>query len=207
MLAFFQGFALSGGLIVAIGAQNAFVLAQGIRKNYPLQTALVCCICDALLMVAGIGGVGTIVTRYPQVTQFATLGGAVFLFGYGYRSLCSALHENSLCAQGYPELPRNKLLWTTLALTLLNPHVYIDTVLLVGSVSSQLPLAERYLFGSGAICASVLWFFSLSFGAALLAPVFRRPLAWRCLDGLVCLTMWGIACSLLWPQLQQWLWK
>lgn len=203
MVAFFQGLGLSGGLIIAIGAQNAFVLAQGLRKNYPLQTALVCSLCDATLMVIGISGVGAVVAANPQFAQFAALGGALFLFWYGFRSFRSALRNNSLQTTAQQSLSRRKLLLTTLALTLLNPHVYIDTILLVGSISSRMPPGDRYLFGAGAISASILWFFSLSFGAGLLAPLFRKPIAWRCLDGFVCLTMWLIACSLLWPDLHR----
>ncbi len=197
MIAFFHGFALSAGLIIAIGAQNAFVLSQGIRKNYPFQTAVVCSVCDGVLMVVGISGVGVIVASHPQFSQLATLSGAGFLFWYGYRALRSAFHKNSLQTEKSQILTRRKLLLTTLAITLLNPHVYLDTVLLVGSVSSHLAVSDRYLFAVGAISASVLWFFSLSMGAGLLAPLFRKPFAWRFLDGFVCVTMWIIAGSLL----------
>ncbi len=200
MVAFFQGLGLGGGLIIAIGAQNAFVLSQGVRRNYPLQTAVVCSLCDAILMFIGISGVGTLVAANPQLARIATWGGAAFLFWYGSRSFRSALQGGSLEAQAEQSFSRRKLLLTTLALTLLNPHVYLDTIVLVGSISGQLATSERYLFGAGAISASTLWFFSLSFGAGLLAPLFRKPVAWRFLDGFVCLTMWTIAASLLWPQ-------
>ncbi|WP_303721503.1 LysE/ArgO family amino acid transporter [Malonomonas rubra] len=202
MVAFFQGMGLGGGLIIAIGVQNAFVLTQGVRRNYPLQTAVVCSLCDAILILIGISGFGALVTTNPQLAQFATWGGAAFLLWYGSRSLLSAVQGGRLETSAEPSLSRRKLLLTTLALTLLNPHAYLDTIVLVGSIGGQLATSERYLFGAGAICASILWFFSLSFGAGLLAPLFRRPVAWRCLDGMVCLTMWIIAGSLLWPQLQ-----
>lgn len=203
MFSFFQGMGIGGGLIIAIGAQNAFVLSQGVRRNHPLQTALVCSICDATLIVVGISGVGALIASNPQLAQLATWFGALFLLWYGCRSLRSALLGNRLATEAEQNLSRRKLLWTTLALTLLNPHVYLDTVVLVGSISGQLAASERYLFGAGAICASVLWFFSLSLGAGLLAPLFRKSSAWRWLDGFVCLTMWGIALSLLWPELQR----
>lgn len=202
MVAFFQGMGLGGGLIIAIGVQNAFVLTQGVRRNYPLQTAVVCSLCDAILILIGISGFGALVTTNPQLAQLATWGGAAFLLWYGSRSLLSAVQGGRLETSAEPSLSRRKLLLTTLALTLLNPHAYLDTIVLVGSIGGQLATSERYLFGAGAICASILWFFSLSFGAGLLAPLFRRPVAWRCLDGMVCLTMWIIAGSLLWPQLQ-----
>ncbi|SHJ85676.1 L-lysine exporter family protein LysE/ArgO [Malonomonas rubra DSM 5091] len=203
MVAFLQGLGLGGGLIIAIGAQNAFVLSQGVRRNYPLQTALVCSLCDAILMIIGISGVGALVATNPQLAQTATWGGAAFLFWYGSRSFRSALQGGSLQTDAEKSLSRRKLLVTTLALTLLNPHVYLDTIVLVGSISGQLADSERLLFGAGAISASVLWFFSLSFGAGLLAPLFRKQIAWRCLDGFVCLTMWTIAVSLIWPEVSQ----
>jgi len=203
MVAFLQGFGLGGGLIIAIGAQNAFVLSQGVRRNYPLQTAVVCSFCDALLMIVGISGIGALVATNPQLAQLATWGGAAFLIWYGSRSFRSALQGGALQTNEQQSLSRRKLLMTTLALTLLNPHVYLDTVVLVGSISGQLAASERYLFGAGAISASILWFFFLSFGAGLLAPLFRKQIAWRCLDGFVCLTMWVIAGSLLWPEVRQ----
>lgn len=203
MVTFFQGMGLGGGLIIAIGAQNAFVLSQGVRRNYPLQTAAVCSICDATLIFVGVSGFGALIASNPHLAQLAAWFGALFLFWYGSRSFRSALQGGKLEADAEQSLSRRKLLLTTLALTLLNPHVYLDTVVLVGSISGQLADSERYMFGAGAISASIIWFFCLSMGAGLLAPLFRKPVAWRCLDGFVCLTMWTIACSLLWPQLQQ----
>ena len=203
MVAFLQGFGLGGGLIIAIGAQNAFVLSQGVRRNYPLQTAVICSLCDALLLLVGISGIGALVATNPQLAELATWGGAAFLIWYGSRSFHSALQGGAMQTNEQQSLSRRKLLMTTLALTLLNPHVYLDTVVLVGSISGQLADSERYLFGAGAISASILWFFSLSFGAVLLAPLFRKQVAWRCLDGFVCLTMWTIAGSLLWPEIRQ----
>ncbi|MCF6258270.1 MAG: LysE/ArgO family amino acid transporter [Gammaproteobacteria bacterium] len=203
MFSFFQGMGIGGVLIIAIGAQNAFVLSQGVRRNYPLQTAIVCSFCDSALILIGVSGVAALVASNPQLANLATWFGGLFLLWYGGRSFRSALHGGSMAANPGSTLSRRKLLWATLALTFLNPHVYLDTIVLIGGVSGQLALSERYLFGAGAISASTLWFFSLSLGAGLLAPLFRKPLAWRCLDGFVCLTMWGIALSLLWPELQQ----
>ena len=205
MVAFFQGMGLGGGLIIAIGAQNAFVLSQGVQRNYPLQTAVVCSFCDATLIFVGISGVGALVANNPQLAQLATWLGALFLLWYGSRSFRSALQGGRLANRAEQSLSRRKLLLTTLALTLLNPHVYLDTIVLVGSISGQLADSDRYMFGAGAISASILWFFCLSLGAGLLAPLFRKQIAWRYLDGFVCLTMWGIACSLLWPELQEFL--
>lgn len=205
MFSFLQGMGIGGGLIIAIGAQNAFVLSQGVRRNHPWQTALVCSLCDATLMVIGISGVGALVASNPQMARLATCFGALFLLWYGTRSFRSALQGGHLATEVEQSLSRRKLLLTTLALTFLNPHVYLDTIVLVGGISGQLAASERYLFGAGAISASTLWFFSLSLGAGLLAPLFRKPVAWRFLDGFVCLTMWGLSISLLWPELQQFL--
>ncbi|MCK4503646.1 MAG: LysE family transporter [Desulfuromonadales bacterium] len=205
MLPFLQGIGIGGGLIIAIGAQNAFILSQGVRRNFPLQTAFVCSLCDSLLILIGVSGVGGLVATNPLLAQWATWFGALFLLWYGSRSFRSALQGGRLEASAEVIPSRRKLLLATLALTFLNPHVYLDTVVLVGGLSAKLSQTERYLFGAGAMTASIVWFFSLSLGAGFLAPLFRKPIAWRVLDGFVCLTMWGIALSLLWPQLHPYL--
>ncbi|MCK5826733.1 MAG: LysE family transporter [Desulfuromusa sp.] len=199
MLSFLQGVGIGGGLIIAIGAQNAFVLSQGVRRNFPVQTAIVCSLCDSLLILIGVSGVGALVATNPLLVQWATWLGALFLIWYGGRSFRSAIQGGALEAAVEMIPSRRKLLLATLALAFLNPHVYLDTIVLVGGFSGQLTQVERYLFGAGAMTASVVWFFSLSLGAGFLAPLFRKPIAWRFLDGFVCLTMWGIALSLLWP--------
>ncbi|HEY5672353.1 MAG TPA: LysE family transporter [Malonomonas sp.] len=202
MLPFLQGIGIGGGLIIAIGAQNAFVLTQGVRRNFPLQTAVVCSLCDASLILIGISGVGALVASNPLLGQLATWLGALFLLCYGFRSFRSALKGGSLDTAAAAIPSRRKLLLATLALTFLNPHVYLDTVVLVGGISGQLAQADRFMFGAGAITASILWFFCLSLGAGMLAPLFRKPAAWRTLDLLVALTMWGIALTLLLPELR-----
>jgi L-lysine exporter family protein LysE/ArgO len=188
---------VGGGLIIAIGAQNAFVLAQGVRRNYPLQTATVCFLCDAALIIAGVSGCGALLASNDLIQLLATWLGVAFLAVYGSKALLSAIKGGSLDNTEAQFLSRPKLLLTTLALTLFNPHVYIDTVLLLGSIGSQFPAESRYLFAGGAITASLIWFFSLSLGASLLAPLFKHKLAWRCLDSLVCLMMWSVAVSLV----------
>lgn len=195
---YLQGMGVGGGLIIAIGAQNAFVLAQGIRRNYPLQTAAVCSLCDATLILLGTSGVGAILATNSLLRQGATWLGILFLLCYGGRALRSAIAGGQLTPLEAGQLSRLRLLLTTLALTLLNPHVYVDTILLLGSLGGRLPQDQRYIFAAGAMTASVLWFFCLSLGAGFLAPLFRRPVAWRYLDSAVCLTMWGIALSLFW---------
>lgn len=200
MWAYLQGFAVGGGLIIAIGAQNAFVLSQGVRRHYPIQTALVCSISDALLILLGVTGVGAVVALNPVYAQWATGLAALFLLFYGWRAFRSACVEQSMELHDSRAPTRSKLLLATLAFTYLNPHVYLDTLVLIGTLSGDFGQTERYLFGFGAMSASCAWFFSLSLGAGLLAPLFRKPIAWRCLDGFVCLTMWSIAASLLWPK-------
>ena len=205
MLPYLQGVGIGGGLIIAIGAQNAFVLSQGVRRNFPLQTAFVCSICDSLLIFIGISGVGAFVATNQKLTQAATWLGAILLLWYGYNALRSAMRGGTLDASNDIVPSRQKIFMTTLALAFLNPHAYLDTVVLIGGFSGQFSVDERYLFGAGAMTASVVWFFCLSLGAGLLAPLFRKPISWRILDGFVCLVMWGIAMSLVWPNLQLYL--
>ncbi len=194
---FIQGFATGGGLIVAIGAQNAFVLSQGVRRNHHLTIALVCIICDALLISAGVAGFGTAVSTNPPRSQVVTWAGAGFLFFYGLRSMRSALRGGRLETSDQMVKTLKAAIITTLAVTLLNPHVYLDTVFLLGSVSSQLHGQSRLFFWVGAVSASTLWFISLSLGGQMLAPLFRKRISWRILDTLVCATMWILAVSLI----------
>lgn len=197
LVQFAQGFGMGGGLIVAIGAQNAYVLSQAVRRNYILVIPLICTVCDAVLIAAGVSGVGTLVASSPRLAGLATWGGAAFLLWYGGRAFRSALQGGTLEADRAAVPTLKAAVMATLAVTLLNPHVYLDTVVLLGGVSGQYNQTGRILFGAGAVSASVLWFFSLSFGGQLLAPLFRRPLAWQVLDGLVCAVMWTIALSLV----------
>lgn len=198
---FIQGAGIGAGLIIAIGAQNAFVLSQGVRGRYPVLIPLICWFCDIVLILAGAAGLGGMLANHPRWMRMAAWGGAVFLVVYGFRSLQSALAGGRLESDDAAVLSVRAAVLTTLAVTLLNPHVYIDTVVLLGSLSGQHADPGRYYFAAGAICASFAWFFTLSLGARLLAPLFRRPLAWRVLDTAVCLTMWSIAVSLVYGDL------
>ncbi|BCS88969.1 LysE/ArgO family amino acid transporter [Pseudodesulfovibrio sediminis] len=197
MTSFIQGFGMGGGLIVAIGAQNAFVLTQGVRRNHHLAVAALCILCDVVLISLGVTGVGTVIASNPTLGQVAAWGGACFLGWYGFAALRSAVQGGSLDAQSESTKGLKHTLMLTLAVTLLNPHVYLDTIVLMGSISGQYPTSERYVFGMGAATASCCWFLCLSLGGQLLAPLFTRDITWRILDSLVCLTMWGIAFSLL----------
>ena len=191
-----SGFLLSLSLIVAIGAQNAFVLRQGLRRNHVFAVCLFCGVSDALLIVAGIAGFGTLATAVPLFETAMRFGGAAFLFWYGWLNARSALAGGSaLDVSGAAQENLFKILSTLAALTWLNPHVYLDTVVLIGSISAQYD--NRLMFGIGATAASMSFFFALGYGARFLAPLFRNPRAWQVLDGLIALTMWGIALGLL----------
>lgn len=193
-----QGFGVSAALIIAIGAQNAFVLQQGLRRSYLFLSALTCALCDAVLISLGVGGFGAVIAATPWLTRLATWGGALFLLLYGWRSFRSAMRSNALTVQG--DLARLSLRATVLgllAVSLLNPHALLDTVVLIGSVGAQYPAPERATFALGAMLASLTWFFSLAYGAARLAPLFQKPLAWRVLDLTVGCLMWSIAASLI----------
>ncbi len=191
-----QGFAVGGGLIIAIGAQNAFVLSQGVRRQHHLTVALVCSVCDAMLIIIGVAGMGTLVASKPGLLSIASWGGAIFLFFYGLRAFWSAYKGGCLKTNGNKLDSLKKTILFTLALTLLNPHVYLDTVILLGSISAQYVGLERTIFGAGAVVASFVWFFALATGGRLLAPLFQRTITWRLLDIIVGLTMWYVAFSL-----------
>jgi len=194
---FIQGFGVGAGLIMAIGAQNAFVLSQGVRKQYHWVVALICSLCDGLLIIIGVTGVGAAIAGNPSWSKIAAWGGAAFLVYYGFNSLRSAFRGGSLKEVATTDQSLKAVVMATLAITLLNPHVYLDTVILLGSISSQFQGTDRYLFGMGAVTASFTWFFALSFGGRLLAPVFLRPIAWKVLDLFVWGVMWTIAFKLV----------
>ena len=194
---FIQGFGTGGGLIVAIGAQNAFVLSQGVRRNHHLTIALICIVCDAIFISAGVAGFGGAVAGSPILAQWVKWCGAGFLFFYGLGSLRSALRGGRLDTKDQVLGSLRAAIITTLAVTLLNPHFYLDTVILLGGVSSQFHGQGRLYFGIGAVFASTLWFISLSLGGRMLAPLFKKQISWRILDSMVCATMWTIAVSLI----------
>ena len=182
---------------MAIGAQNAFVLSQGVRGNHHVPIALICILCDAIFITAGVAGFGAAVSSNPFLSQLVAWGGAGFLFFYGWGSLRSAMRGGSLDTDERAAKSLKAAVVATLAVTLLNPHFYLDTVVLLGGVSSQFHGDDRLSFWAGAVSASTIWFFCLSFGARMLAPLFKKKISWRILDSLVCATMWAIACSLV----------
>lgn len=195
---FAQGLALGLGLIVAIGAQNAFVLRQGLRREHVGSVVLFCAAADAALIAAGVLGMAQALGRHPDLARALAAAGALFLAVYGVQAARRALHPHRLeAAPGGAGLRRSAALAQAAAFTLLNPHVYLDTVLLVGSIGAQQPQALRGAFIAGACSASALWFALLGYGARALAPWFARPRAWQWLDALIALTMLALAAALV----------
>ena len=195
---FVQGLVLSLGLIVAIGAQNAFVLRQGLRREHVGPVVLFCAVADAVLIAAGVLGMAQALGQSPGLARALALVGAVFLALYGWQALRRARQTHQLqAATGGAGLGRGAALAQAAAFTLLNPHVYLDTVLLVGSIGAQQPAALRGWFIAGASSASLLWFALLGFGARWLAPWFARPRAWQILDGLIGVTMFVLSAMLV----------
>ncbi|MFI5931745.1 LysE/ArgO family amino acid transporter [Actinoplanes sp. NPDC051494] len=189
------GFAASIVLIVAIGSQNAFVLRQGLRREHLLPVVLTCAISDLLLITAGIAGLGAVVAAHPATVTVIRWAGAVFLLGYAVLAARRALSRQALTTTGQGPRTLRATVLTCLALTYLNPHVYLDTVLLLGSVAQQ--HTHRWLFAAGAAGASAVWFGVLGFGARHLAPVLEKPLAWRVLDGSIAAVMAVLAVGLV----------
>jgi L-lysine exporter family protein LysE/ArgO len=191
-----DGFLLGASLIVAIGAQNAFVLRQGLKGEFVLAIVLICSLSDALLIAAGVAGLGTLVSRSPTALLVVTAGGAVFLFIYGARSFLRAIRPGALEPERGSAGKLSAAIAACLAFTFLNPHVYLDTVLLLGSLSGRYSGVARAAYGVGATLGSFVWFFALGYGARLLQPLFADPRAWRVLDIAIGLVMWWLAARL-----------
>jgi L-lysine exporter family protein LysE/ArgO len=195
---FVQGMVLGLGLIVAIGAQNAFVLRQGLRREHVGSVVAFCAVADAALITAGVFGMAQALGDRPALARALALGGAAFLAVYGWRALQRARQANALDVTNTGQgLSRRAALAQAAAFTLLNPHVYLDTVLLVGSIGAQQPAPLQGWFAAGASAASLLWFSALGFGARWLAPWFARPRAWQVLDALIGVTMWVLSLLLV----------
>ncbi|MCG9731361.1 LysE/ArgO family amino acid transporter [Shewanella sp. Isolate13] len=198
--AFIQGMGIGGSLIMAVGAQNAFVLKQGLKRSHSLPIAAICSFIDAVMITAGVAGLGHLILAFPLIKDIASFGGALFLLIYGYGALKSSFSESRMESDDTLAADSlKKAVLTTLAISLLNPHLYLDTVVLLGSISVQFEGTEKQWFGAGAVLASFVWFFSLSLGAKYLSPVFKKPKAWCYLDRFICITMWSIAAALIYP--------
>lgn len=192
-----EGFLLGGGLIIAIGAQNAFILRQGLLRQHVFILSLIAALADTLLIVLGVAGMGALVSSNPDMLFYVTVGGAIFLACYAVFALRRALAPQGLETSGKGVNSLGKAISILLAFTFLNPHVYLDTIVLLGGVSGQYVGDMRVAFAVGASVASFVWFFSLGYGAQWLAPLFSRPAAWRVLDGLIALIMALLSISLL----------
>jgi L-lysine exporter family protein LysE/ArgO len=200
---FIEGYITGTCLIIAIGPQNLLVLKQGIQKNYTYSTALGFALCDAILILLGVAGLGSIFSSNETLLFSAKWGGAIFLTWYGYRSIHSAFSSRKLnidSSEGPKKPSLKETLFLILALSFLNPHAYLDTVVLLGSIGCNFPEIERPYFAIGGISASFIWFFSLAFGAKLLRPLFEKPLAWKVLDIITALLLWSIAIALVFHQ-------
>lgn len=197
MTAFFYGLGIGFSLILAIGAQNAFVLKQGLKQQHVFWVCLICALSDSILIYLGVMGFSKIVIDFPLIVSIAKYFGAAFLFLYGLRNFYSAINNNS--ALNPSEIEKDsllKIIGMCLAFTWLNPHVYLDTVILVGSISVQFA-DHLYWFAAGTIFSSWIFFFALGYGARVLLPWFKKASSWRILDVLVGLMMWAIATKLL----------
>ncbi|UWQ97991.1 LysE/ArgO family amino acid transporter [Rhodobacteraceae bacterium S2214] len=191
------GFATAFALILAIGAQNAFVLRQGLLKTHVFPLALFCALSDAVLIIAGVWGFGAIVALWPALPTVTAYAGAAFLFCYGFMRFWAAYvgdYDMQLAGQSGTLAAT---IATAAAFTWLNPHVYLDTLGLIGAISTQFEGAEKLGFGIGAVTSSFVFFFSLAYGARLLAPLMRSAKAWRVLDVLIGIVMWALAFKLL----------
>ncbi|SHH09565.1 LysE/ArgO family amino acid transporter [Massilia sp. CF038] len=193
---FLNGLGLGAGLIMAIGAQNIHVLRTGLRREHIGLTVLTCILVDASLIALGVAGVGTLVQSSPTLLAVAKWGGAAFLFWYGVRSWRSVFATGSVqLAPDQVRTSRRQAFLSVLALSLLNPHVYLDTVVLLGAIGGGFAPAGRPAFAAGAMCASVLWFTALGYGAKALSRLFARPVAWKWIDGIAGTTMLALSVS------------
>ncbi|TDQ57647.1 L-lysine exporter family protein LysE/ArgO [Mesocricetibacter intestinalis] len=200
MDAFIQGFLVCGGLIIAIGAQNAFVLKQGLLRQHILAVILTCFACDFILISLGVFGLGTFIAAHTTSTVVLAIIGALFLLVYGGRSFRAAYRGNSALHWEETKERRSSLgqtILATLGVTLLNPHVYLDCFAIIGGIAGTLNAEQKGFFLFGALCTSALWFFSLGYGAGFLLPLFKRPHTWRILDTLIGIIMCSIAFGLI----------
>jgi len=198
MNAFIHGVLVTGSLIVAIGAQNAFVLKQGLLKQHIFAVALICVLCDVVLFTLGVLGLGTFISHNNVASVTLAFIGAGFLLIYGLRAWRSAYRGNAglQLQAGENSASLAKTILLTLSVTLLNPHVYIDTVVIIGGIGGTLAWQEKIAFLIGGLCVSATWFFGLAYGSTLLAPLFRKAITWRILDFVIGVIMLMIAWSL-----------
>jgi L-lysine exporter family protein LysE/ArgO len=199
MIAFLPGFFASLGLIVAIGAQNAFVIRQGLTRQHVFVVVAICALCDAALIALGIAGLGAIIKGLPWLLEVIRWFGVAYLTWFGIKSVRAAFKNDVMDASGTQTTSLKKVVAAVLGFTLLNPHVYLDTVILLGSISNQ--FADKWVFGFGALSASALWFSSIGFGAKAASRFMSKPIFWRVLDSLIAVIMFSIAFYLAFAKL------
>ena len=203
MIPFLEGIALGASLIIAIGPQNAFVIQQGILRQHVFLAAFVCTLVDVVLIIVGAAGFGTLIAIIPSLKTYFLWGGILFLMGYGTLSLISSFKhpgdEDSLGKNksGYSTKNRKSIIITAAGFSLLNPHVYLDTVILLGGLAAQYEIPERNYFAFGAIMASVVWFYGIGYGATLVAPWFESSRGKRILDLVIAMIMFVLAFVLM----------
>jgi L-lysine exporter family protein LysE/ArgO len=195
LIAFLPGLLTGLSLIIAIGAQNAFVIRQGLTRSHVFLVVAICAIADLSLIWLGVAGLGALVTSLPWLLEVIRWFGVVYLGWFGFRSARAAFKNESLDAAGAAEQSRAKVVTTVLALTLLNPHVYLDTVILLGSIGNQFG-ADKWYFATGASVASILWFTSVGYGAKAASRLMSKPVFWRILDSVIAVVMFSIALAL-----------
>ena len=203
MAPFLEGIALGVSLIIAIGPQNAFVIQQGILRQHVFLAAFVCTLVDVVLIIVGAAGFGTLIAIIPSLKTYFLWGGILFLIGYGTLSLISSFkhpRDDDLLGKnesGYPTKNRKSIIITAAGFSLLNPHVYLDTVILLGGLAAQYEIPERNYFAFGAIMASVVWFYGIGYGATLVAPWFESSRGKRILDLVIAMIMFVLAFVLM----------
>jgi L-lysine exporter family protein LysE/ArgO len=200
MLAFLPGLLTGLSLIIAIGAQNAFVIRQGLTRQHVFLVVAICAVSDALLILLGISGLGVLIQSVPALLEVIRWFGVAYLTWFGIRSLRSAFRTQSLDASGVSQATSaGKVAATALGLTFLNPHVYLDTVILLGSIGNQFG-SDKWWFAAGGIVGSFLWFFSIGFGARAASGLMKKPVFWKILDSIIAVVMFSIAILLAFYQ-------
>lgn len=197
-VAFIKGYSTTAGLIIAIGAQNAFILRQGLIKSHVLVVVLLASIIDISMIYLGVKGLGFVIASNDYLMLTTKYGGILFLFFYGFKCFYSALFKSNSIEDTHitGKKSLSSVIITLLAMSFLNPHMYLDTILLIGTIGAQLPENQRLYYIAGASVASIIWFFSLAYGSRLLTPIFQKPIAWKILDAIIGIIMWSIAFSL-----------
>ena len=195
MFAIIPGLLAGLSLIIAIGAQNAFVIRQGLTKKFVLLTVLICAISDALLIALGASGLGALIKSNKNILEFVRWFGVAYLLWFAFKSAKSALKKEVLNSAGEASADRKSVILTVLALTFLNPHVYLDTVILLGSISNQFG-SDKWFFVLGAMLASFIWFTAIGFGAKSASKFMSRPIFWKILDSIIAAIMLSIAAFL-----------